>query len=278
MAIPILKNWHKYFLNSDEGMGSSYERIILNKKIEKIIKVYRVKSILEAPSFGFTGVSGINSMQFAKNGISTTVLDNDKFRTEKVKEVWEKMKIPVNLSAVDNFKQLNFEDNSFDMSWNFSALWFVNDLQKFLSELDRVTKKVIFLSVPNRLGIGYITQKYLGKDDMKKYLKEENIIPKKFVTIMNDLDWQLFDKNFIDCPPWPDIGMPKDKFLKIFKLDWLLKKEKSKPVSILNWYADKDLGFERKMLSLSYLEEKAPWIFKRFWAHHRYYMFIKNEN
>ena len=60
------------------------------------------------------------------------------------------------------------------MSWNFSALWFVKDLKKFLYELTRVTDKVIFLSVPNRSGIGYLTQKYSGKKDMKKYLIEKN--------------------------------------------------------------------------------------------------------
>ncbi len=276
MAIPILRTWAKYFENSDEGMGSSYERIILNKKIERIIKSFRIKSILEAPAFGFTGVTGINSMQFAKNGIETTILDNESFRTEKIKQVWEKVGISANIQTVKNFEKLSFEDNHFDFSWNFSALWFVQDLHKFLSELSRVTKKVIFLAVPNRLGIGYITQKYLGKDDMKKHLIEENIIPNNFIKLMKELNWSLLDSDFIDCPPWPDIGMPKEKFLKIFKMDWLIKEEEPQPISILDWYQDLDLDFEEKMLKLDFLEKNAPWIFKRFWAHHRYFLFVRN--
>ena len=275
MAIPILKTWTNYFNNHDEGLGSSYERIILNKKIQTIIKSFRINSILEAPSFGFTGVSGINSMQFAKDGVSTTVLDNDKFRVEKIKEVWNRLEIDGDILAVDNFENLQFDDNQFDMSWNFSALWFVKDLHKFLSELDRVTKKVVLLAVPNRAGIGYLTQKFLGSDDLKKYLNEENIKPKNFINIMKNLGWNLHDSNFIDCPPWPDIGMPKEKFMKIFKADWLLKEKTPEPVSILDWYADKDLEFENKMLKLSTLEKLGPWVFKRFWAHHQYFMFIK---
>ena len=35
MAIHILQIWGKYFFqDKDEGLGSSYERVILNKKLE----------------------------------------------------------------------------------------------------------------------------------------------------------------------------------------------------------------------------------------------------
>lgn len=276
MAIPILKTWQNYFNNHDEGLGSSYERIILNKKLETIIKHFQIEKILEVPSFGFTGVSGINSMQFAKNGQKVTILDNDELRVEKIKKIWKETGLSATIRFNDCFESLPFSDKSFDLSWNFSALWFVQDLATFLAELDRITKKVIFLAVPNRWGIGYLSQKYLGKDDLKKYLKEEYILPKNIKKQMNELGWILLDSNFIDCPPWPDIGMPKEKFLKIFKAEKLLPQKKPEPISILDWYSDNDKNFEKKMLKYSWLEEKAPWIFKRFWAHHRYFCFIKN--
>jgi len=274
MAIPILKNWEKYFINIDEGLGSSYERIILNNKLKSICNHFNISTILEAPSFGFTGLSGINSMSLAKNGKKITLVDNDKKRIELINKVWEKMELPLTIEYLKEFNSLSFADDSFDLSWNFSALWFVDDLSIFLKELTRVTSQAILLCVPNRSGIGYISQKILGFKELKKYLKEENILPRNIKREMKNNNWMLIDNNYIDCPPWPDIGMPKEKFLKIFGLSWLIKKKEHIPMTIMDYYSGKDPDFPEKMMSHSWFEKKAPKILKTFWAHHKYFLFI----
>ncbi|RLC55305.1 MAG: hypothetical protein DRH89_07935 [Candidatus Cloacimonadota bacterium] len=274
MAIPILKNWEKYFTNTDEGLGSSYERIILNNKLESICKHFNISSVLEAPCFGFTGLSGINSMGLAKDGKKITLLDNDKKRIGLIEKTWKEMKLPLTLEYLKEFSPLYFADNSFDLSWNFSALWFVNDLSGFLKELTRVTSRAILLCVPNRNGMGYISQKILGYKELKKYLKEENILPRKIKKEMKNNGWMLIDSNYIDCPPWPDIGMPKKNFLKIFGLSWLLKKKEHKPMTIMDYYNGKDPDFPENMISHFWFEKKAPKLLKTFWAHHHYFLFI----
>ncbi|MCD6176658.1 MAG: class I SAM-dependent methyltransferase [Candidatus Cloacimonetes bacterium] len=274
MAIPILKNWEKYFINIDEGLGSSYERIVLNNKLKSICNHFNISTILEAPSFGFTGLSGINSMSLAKNGKKITLVDNDKKRIELINKVWEKMELPLTIEYLKEFNSLSFADDSFDLSWNFSALWFVDDLSIFLKELTRVTSQAILLCVPNRSGIGYISQKILGFKELKKYLKEENILPRNIKREMKNNNWMLIDNNYIDCPPWPDIGMPKEKFLKIFGLSWLIKKKEHIPMTIMDYYSGKDPDFPKKMMSHSWFEKKAPKILKTFWAHHKYFLFI----
>ena len=274
MAIPILNNWKNYFTNFDEGLGSSYERVILNKKLESVCKHFRVKSILEAPSFGFTGISGINSMYLARKGYSISLVDHDKERIELIKKIWEKMELSIDTLFSQDYQKLSFSDKNFDLSWSFSALWFVKDFSFFLEELTRVTSKAILLCVPNRSGIGYLSQKLLGKKELQELLIEKNIIPKNFKNIMIELGWMLIDENYMDCPPWPDIGMPKDKFLKIFKLDWLLKNKTHEPVSIMDFYSGNDDKFEEQMLSYSWFERNVPDFFKFFWAHHRYFLFI----
>lgn len=274
MAIPILKDWKRYFSNTDEGLGSSYERIVLNKKLESICKHFNISSILEAPSFGFTGLSGINSMSLAKEGKMITLLDNDKKRIELIQKTWREMDISLKIEYSKEFNSLSFADDSFDLSWNFSALWFVDDLSDFLKELTRVSSQAILLCVPNRSGMGYISQKILGFKELKKHLKEENILPGKIKREMKNNGWMLTDSNYIDCPPWPDIGMPKEKFLKIFGLNWLIKKKEHKPLTILDYYSGKDLDFPKKMMSHFWFEKKAPKLLKTFWAHHRYFLFI----
>ncbi|OQX71978.1 MAG: hypothetical protein B6D62_00565 [Candidatus Cloacimonas sp. 4484_275] len=274
MPIPILKSWGKYFSNYDEGLGSSYERIVLNKKLEAVCKHFRVKRVLEAPIFGFTGVSGINSVYLAKKGCEISLVDHDKKRLEMINSVWEKIGLPVKTFFSENYNKLPFSDNEFDLSWNFSAIWFAENLEKFLSELSRVTSKVIFISVPNRNGLGYHALKFLEKEEMKKYLKEENIIPGNIIKILAEKGWDLLIKDYIDCPPWPDIGMPKKKFLKIFGLDWLIKEKVQAPVSIMDYYLGKDENFPEKMMRYYWLEKHAPNFVKMFWSHHKYLLFI----
>jgi len=274
MAIPILKNWKRYFLDNDEGLGSSYERVILNNKLESICKHFNISSVLEAPSFGFTGLTGINSMGLAQNGKAITILDNDKPRIELVKSTWKEIGLPHSIEYSKDFIKLPFANSTFDLSWNFSALWFVTDFPEFIKELTRVTSQAILLCVPNRSGMGYISQKLLGYKELKKYLKEENIIPRNIKKQMKKNGWILVDSNYIDCPPWPDIGMPKEKFLKIFRLSWLIKKKEHISMTIMDYYNGNDPDFPEKMMYHSWFEKKAPKLMKTFWAHHRYFLFI----
>jgi len=274
MAIPILKNWERYFINNDEGLGSSYERIVLNEKLDTICKHFNISTVLEAPSFGFTGLSGINSMNLTKANKSVTLVDDDEKRIKMIGKTWNEMALPVKIEYSEKFKKLPFVDDSFNLSWNFSALWFVDDLSVFIKELTRVTSRVILLCVPNRTGLGYISQKILGYEELKKDLKEENILPKNLKKEMKKNNWMLMDSNYIDCPPWPDIGMPKEKFLKIFGLQWLIKEKEQKPLTIMDYYLGKDPEFANTMMTHYWFEKKAPKIIKAFWAHHKYFLFI----
>jgi ankyrin repeat protein len=67
-----------------------------------------------------------------------------------------------------------------------------------------------------------------------------NIDEKRIIDQLSRNGWELFDRNYIDVPPWPDIGMPKANFLKIFGLNWLVKSGKdSVPYSIIDYYSGK---------------------------------------
>jgi hypothetical protein len=57
---PIDNNWKQYFEDFDEGLGTTYERFILHRYFEKIQSTCSIESVLEVPSFGMTGISGIN--------------------------------------------------------------------------------------------------------------------------------------------------------------------------------------------------------------------------
>lgn len=278
MAIPILKTWKNYFIEDrNEGLGSSYERIILNLKLEEIVRSFHITSSLEVPSFGFTGLSGINSMWLAKRKIKVNVIDNDRERVQLIKEIWNEINLDANLIYQQKFEKLPFKEKSIDLAWNFSAMWFIDDINVFLRELTRVTSKVIMIFIPNRSGFGYLSQKYNFKVDLKKLLNEESIIPKKIIKSMNSNSWKLLDKNYIDCPPWPDIGMAKEDFLKMCRLGFLVRKDKRQIpfYSIMDYYSGEKTSFKEEMLKFMWFEKMAPKFIKFFWAHHKFLVFIE---
>lgn len=276
MAIPIVKIWPNYFLKDrNEGLGSSYERAVLNVKLDEIRRRYAIKSALEVPIFGFTGLSGINSMGLAQNGVSVHLIDNDPDRLQLIEGVWNEVNLPADFRYQPEFEKLPFPDRSIDLAWNFSAMWFLEDMETFLKELTRVTSKIIMICVPNRTGFGYRVQRYMSGDDLKKFLREEFVDPKNIIKSITELGWKLKEKNYIDCPPWPDIGMAKEDFLKISGLGFLAPKNKSEVpfYSIMDSYSNKDPNFAQKMLRYAWFENSAPKFIKYFLAHHQFLVF-----
>ena len=276
MAIPILKMWRHYFdEDRNEGLGSSYERIALNLKLDEIRQSYGIASALEAPAFGFTGLSGINSVWLAKKNVEVHLIDNDSERLELIKQVWNELNVSADFRYQKHFEQLPFEDKSIDFAWNFSAMWLLEDMDAFLQELTHVISKAIMICVPNRSGFGYLSQKYISGAELKSLLREDYIIPRNIISAMRTLGWRLRDRGYIDCPPWPDIGMAKEDFLKIFKLGFLVSQEKSEVpfYSIMDFYSGKDPEFERKMKKYMWFENMAPKLVKCFWAHHKFLIF-----
>jgi hypothetical protein len=275
MAIPILDFWRRYFDNPDEGLGSTYERFIINAELFKAVRHYRIKTVLESPSFGFTGLSGINSLGLALAGAQVTINDNELERINLIKNIWQQFPLAMKIDYLKSFKVLPYPDLSFDLAWNFSALWFVDDLSLFLYELMRVTKKIIIIMVPNRRGWGYLFQKYQGRNDLLNQLQEDYIKPENFIPILTNNGWKLMHDSLIDCPLWPDIGKMKEE---IFPFSLFPDSSKKKNMlTILDYYLNKSPELKEKMLKLGILEKHAPAIFKKIWAHHHYYLFKKEK-
>lgn len=273
--IPIISNWRQYFENHHEGFGTTYERFILHRYFEKIKKKYTIQNVLEVPSFGMTGVSGINSIWWGYEGVHVTIIDNDKERIDLIKKVWQEVSLEATFVYHPNgYMYLPFEDYSFDMGWNFASLWFVSNLEIFLKELTRVTKKVIFICVPNRSNLLHFFRLiFQNNSDISPHTN--NVNPEKIKKIMLNLKWEVDEKGYLDIPPWPDIAMNKEDLLQKIGLKSLanrLKNRKRNYVCILDYFSGKKKDMDKVILRYAFLEH-SPRIFKRFWAHHQYLIF-----
>ena len=274
----ISSNWREYFRNRNEGLGTTYERFILHRYFERIKKRYAVQTLLEAPSFGMTGLSGINSLWWALRGARVTVVDNNPERIKFIKSAWEALSLNAAfLCEQSGYAALPFHDNSFDMGWNFAALWVVPGLEKFLNELTRVSRNVVFICIPNRFNILNKLKPVPKRNHSVLY--EQNMNPEKITEIMLRLKWQVREQGFFDVPPWPDIAMNKEDLFYHIGLKGLagrLKKREGNSICILDYFKGTKKEMKREVLRYAFLEN-TPMFFKKCWAHHQYLIFAPEQ-
>lgn len=271
--ITITNSWEDYFVKPDEGLGTTYERFVLHHYFSWLKDRFDVHSVLEAPSFGMTGVSGINSVWWASQGTKVTVVDQSPVRLEAIQKVWS----DTGLSA-DFFCQspttavLPFADGSFDLAWNFAALWHVKDGGKYLTELARVAKKALFVCVPNKQNVCWVLRPHNATEyDLN------NINTDWITSSLASCGWRMVKTGFFDVPPWPDIAMKKENVLKLVGLGWLAKSAESNGGEgrcVLDYFKGQSPNLEKDIMKYGFLEQSPDWL-KKWWAHHRFLLFEK---
>ncbi len=273
---PIYWNWKHYFETRHDGLGTTYERFILNEYFSKIRDRYGVETVLEAPAFGMTGISGINSMWWAIHGTDVTMIDHSRERLALIEKVWHELSLKARL-AYDpgTYISLPFKDCEFDMSWNFAALNSDLKLEGLIGELARVTLKVIFICVPNRLNLFSLVCALMQKRIGLFQLSERNsgIIQET----MTKEGWQVREIGYFVAPPWPDIAMGKQDFFRKIGLKryaaWLEEKiTQENRICILDYYSGGNKEMKDRILRYAFLENISRPL-KSFWAHHRYCIF-----
>jgi hypothetical protein len=279
MNMHIHSAWKHYFTHRHEGLGTTYERFLVHRIFERISANYTIRNVLEAPLFGMTGVSGINSLWWAKQGARVTLLDNNQERVTLIWDLWQEFSLEADIRyhPFETALTLPFEADAFELAWNFAAVWFVPDLAAYLAELTRISRNVVLLCIPNRLNIFHIMR--MRSPEMAQSVHVDNINPGKITHIMQKLNWPCVERGYFDIPPWPDIAMNKEDILQKIGLKHVAERLKQKtnnaPLCILDYFAGKNPGMEADILKYAFLE-KSPRLFARFWAHHQFLMFARS--
>ena len=277
LFMQIATNWPSYFKHWHEGLGTTYERFILLHHFKHIRQKYSIDSVVETPCFGMTGITGINSIWWAANGVPVTIVDHDPQRISMIKDVWDTANLPVRLvTSSPAYDHLPFENGSFDMAWNFAALIFVDPIDDILREMSRVAKKLIFVCIPNRRNIIAVLRRQMS--DKRANLFMANANPIKIIDVMASMNWMLQEDGYFDIPPWPDIAMNKEDLLHKMGLSTFVRKRRDQNqdrLCIMDYFSGtrKDMG--REVLKYNKLEN-APSAVKKLWAHHRYLLFTPN--
>jgi SAM-dependent methyltransferase len=275
--------WKKYLTDYNEGLGVVYERFVLNDYLEQLVDEYGIRTVLEAPLYGMAGVSGINSVQLAQRGCDVTLVDCVEERLNGVARIWRELELPAHFVLHQDFAHLPFEDNSFDLAWEWAGLWYLPDAETLLRELARVSRRLVFVAMPNSLQVGYLLRKYLIDRDFFNTVDERWVQMGRIKSVLRGVGVRFVDQGVLDVPPWPDTVMPAAEVLRRLGINSRrLEAQFSGDEwswSTMAYYLDQEPDLYDRVIKYAWLDRASmPWQLKLVWAHHRYILGIVDGN
>ncbi|MFN8495556.1 MAG: methyltransferase domain-containing protein [Caldilineaceae bacterium] len=270
--------WRKYLTDYNEGLGLVYERFVLNDFLDNLRKRYNLQSILEAPLYGMAGVSGINDVIFAQNGANVTLVDDNAERIKGVRRIWQNdLRLPVNLvyNPPDRWGQLPFADQSFDLTWEWAGLWYIQNPAGLLRELARTSRKLVFVAMPNNIQVGYWMRKLVIDREFFATHDESWTNIGRIRRILEMAGVEIIEQGVLDVPPWPDTVMPANEVLKRLGIRSKQLEEQFTGEgwrwSTMAYYLGQEPDLRERVIKYAWLDQAAlPWQMKAIWAHHRY--------
>jgi hypothetical protein len=263
--------WRKYMTDYNEGLGLVYERIVLNDFLERLMERHQLHSILEAPVFGMAGVSGINSVRLAQRGADVTLVDCNAERLEGVRRIWDELGLSAKFLFLTDFSNLPFETQTFDLAWNWAALWYLQRPEGLIRELVRVSRNLVFVAMPNRVQVGYLLRKFVLERDFVNYVDERWADARRIKKALLTAGARIIDEGVLDVPPWPDTVMPAAQVLQKVGIRSKQFSGSSWNWSTMDYYSGRRPELKKQIDRYAFLERAPlPWQVKSIWAHHRY--------
>jgi SAM-dependent methyltransferase len=272
--------WKRYLTDYNEGLGLVYERFVLNDFLLALQREHSIETVLDAPLFGMAGVSGINSVALARAGAKVTLADDHAERLAAVERIWGELDLDAKFTHLVDWGELPWPEDSFDLAWNWAALWYLSDPEALLRELARVSAEVVFVAMPNRIQVGYLLRKHILEREFVNHVDEGWADIGRVRRVLEDAGVHIVRQGVLDVPPWPDTVMPASEVLQRLgirsrKLEGQFSGD-SWQWSTMAYYLDQQPDLYDRVMRYAWLDRaRIPWRIKAVWAHHRYLVGVK---
>lgn len=191
----------------DEGIGTVYERIVIDEYLTSLQKRFNINTVLESPADGVTGVPGINSLIFAANGADVTLSNPSNLMLDNAKIVWRmKNLMPRATFVKSEIDKLPFKDKTFDLVWNYCMFERFQEPEALVFEMKRVSNKYVMVMTQNTWNLGTFVH-YVYHKLAKLEWDHGNVNQMKIKSIKKALDkcgLVQVEQGTIDTPPWLD--------------------------------------------------------------------------
>ena len=258
----------------DEGLGTVYERVLINRYLLDLTERDGLTKILEHPADGVTGVIGCNSLALGENGRRVSLANPVPDALTVARGHWEDAGAkPAGLIASD-LDAFPFAEGAFDLVWNFCIFERFVHPEVLLAEMARVSNRYVLLMTQNCWNVGTPLHAlyHLLVRQPWNHGKVSMMMAGAAKKACANVGLNVVECGPIDTPPWVDTwDMPMRGYLKALlglfgkKWEWETPGE-SQSASEEGSAADGKL-----VKLLTWVEDNLPrWTV--FWKTHHWYI------
>ena len=193
--------------NLDEGMGTAYERAVIDDYFRRLQAKYNVGTVLESPADGVTGVPGINSLEFARQGGSVWLANPSQRMLNSARSVWEWHGLIDRVRfARCHADSLPFGDGAFDLVWNYCMFERFREPGPMLAEMKRVARRYVLIMTQNAhtpgAAVHGLYHSVCGLEWDHGHREQMTFDALRTATGQQGL--RILEEGTLDVPPWLD--------------------------------------------------------------------------
>jgi hypothetical protein len=200
----------------DTGIGTSYERFSIYRLMEKLARELEIKSSLEGPTDGITGINGINSIALARIGVKATVVLPRVDLIQYAKLFFEAEKCQSNINFICSKDMV--VRKQFDLVWNFNCLPQQEDHEAVLEQMARCSRRFVLIFEPNVRNYGFWLHRLFHKVTQEPWhhgnIRVMDI--RKASMSLRKMGFRTIRSLYVDVPWWPDIHTPIEEVAGTF--------------------------------------------------------------
>ncbi len=262
----------------DTGLGTTYERWALNRLLTRLQAQYDIKTVLEGPGDGMTGIKGINSLALARGGAQVTVVLPEQAHAELAQRTYTTYGCQDNVTFhVSPLLKLFTPHPPFDLVWNLAVMPCLLTPGIILKEMIQASGRFVLIFVPNRAHYSFwlhrLHHRIMG--EKWEHGSPDLLHAKPWQRMLQNQGLVVRETILVDAPWWPDIVNPWQliRDFSPFLSRWA---DKIEPQNRYKWESD-DLPYfdperysaiHRRMERLSFIERSRwRWLKTRF-AHY----------
>ena len=193
-----------------EVFGVTYDRYVLLQLHKLLTNQLKLKQVIEMPSHGAKAAGSLYSIGFGLSGCNVTLVNPEM----DMMYGWRELGIEDRVETVEgvDIYQTPFEDEQFDISWNFVTWTELDDPPRYLLEMKRISKRYVLLVTCNNFQPGYpwhrLIHKIYGFPWTHGQVEYNHI--SKVRKMFREAGLKVFEYGAIDTPGWPDPSGPRD--------------------------------------------------------------------
>jgi SAM-dependent methyltransferase len=250
----------------DEGLGTRYERLMVDRLLVGLARENSVSRVLESPADGITGVPGANSLALAEVlGLPVLLCSPSPLLLDKARQIWRKRGLEGRVRTLrSRVAGIPLPAGSVDLAWSFCMLEKMEDPASYLGEMARVSSNLVLAVVINGANPGNALHRryHAATGGEWDHGRLEIWSARSLEGAFRQAGLRVLETGEVDAPPsWDTQDMPlKDDIQRLAGLlgaDW-------------EWGLESRRGDSGALGFIIWLEENLPRWLKRRAAHHLY--------